>query len=109
MSFKVIYSDTAKGDLRSIYEYIAFKLSEPLIASSQTKRIMEAVRSLDEMPARYRLYDNEPWRSRGLRVVPIDNYLVFYTIDDESETVRIIRIMYGGRDIKRQLNDNTEI
>lgn len=109
MSFKVIYSDTAKGDLKSIYEYIAFELSEPLIASNQTKRIMDAVRSLEEMPARYRLYDHESWRSCGLHIVPVNNYLIFFLIDEATETVKIIRIMYGGRDIKKQLDEIPEM
>ena len=95
--------------MRSIYEYIAFDLAEPLIVSAQSKRIMNAVRSLEEMPMRYRLYDHEPWRGRGLRIVPVNNYLVFYMVDEEAETVKIIRIMYGGRDIKKQLDESTEI
>ena len=55
---------------------------------------------------RHRLYEEEPWRSQGLRVLPVDNYIVFYLPDETSATVSIIRIMYGGRDIDKQLNDN---
>ena len=57
------------------------------------------------MPMRHRLYEEEPWHSQGLRVLPVDNYLVFYLSDETSATVSIIRIMYGGRDIDKQLND----
>ena len=106
MSFRVVYSGAAKDDLRRIYEYIAYELSEPLIASNQAKRIMETVRSLEEMPSRFRLYESEPWRSRGLHVVPVNNYLVFYMIDNGNSTVKIVRIMYGGRDIKTQLEES---
>ncbi|MBQ8401784.1 MAG: type II toxin-antitoxin system RelE/ParE family toxin [Clostridia bacterium] len=60
------------------------------------------------MPGRFRLYDKEPWRSRGLRIMPVDNYLVFYIPDTENETVSIIRIMYGGRDIDAQLRKHTK-
>ncbi len=105
MTFKVVYSGAAKDDLRRIYEYIAFELSEPPVASNQAKRIMETVRSLEEMPSRFRLYESEPWRSRGLHVVPVNNYLIFYMIDDEASTVKIVRIMYGGRNIKTQLEE----
>lgn len=31
--------------------------------------------------------------------VSVDNFVVFYTVDDDSMTVAIIRIVYGGRDI----------
>lgn len=56
------------------------------------------------MPERFRVYDREPWRSRNLRVMPVDNYLVFYIPDHQAETVTVLRIMYGGRDIDAQLN-----
>ena len=89
-----------------IYEYIAHELMAPEATARQTERIMKAVRSLEQMPMRHRLYEEEPWHSQGLRVLPVDNYLVFYLPDETSATVSIIRIMYGGRDIDKQLNDN---
>ncbi len=61
---------------------------------------MTAIRKLDTMPNRNRLYEEEPWYSRGLRFFPVDNYLVFYKTNDETETVYIVRIMYGGRDVQ---------
>ena len=36
----------------------------------------------------------------GMRKVPVDNFVVFYTVDSNSMTVVIIRIVYGGRDIE---------
>ena len=67
---------------------------------------MKAIHSLEQMPMRHMLYEEEPWRSRGLRILPVDNYIVFYLPDETYTTVSVIRIMYGGRDIDKQLNDN---
>ena len=106
MIFDVSYSAEARQDLRDIYEYIAYELLVPETAARQAERIMKAARSLEQIPMRYRLYEGEPWHSQGLRVLPVDNYLVFYLPDETSATVSIIRIMYGGRDINKQLNDN---
>ena len=64
---------------------------------------------LDTMPNRNRLYEEEPWHSRGLRFFPVDNYLVFYKIDDEAEAVYVVRIMYGGRDVHKQLNQTEDV
>lgn len=41
--------------------------------------------------------------------MPVDNYLVFYITDREAQTVNIIRVMYGGRDIDTQLDKHTKI
>ena len=105
MIFDVSYSAEARQDLRDIYEYIAYELLVPETAARQAERIMKAARSLEQIPMRYRLYEGEPWHSQGLRVLPVDNYLVFYLPDETSATVSILRIMYGGRDIEKQLND----
>jgi len=99
----VVYTEQAERDLRSIFEYIAFSLLEPEIAKNQVRRIIDAVAKLNEMPLRYHLYEKEPWHSKGLRVLPIDNYLAFYLPVEAKMTVAVIRIMYGGRYIEEQL------
>ena len=107
MSSEVIYSARARQDLRNIYEYISYDLLVPETATRQTRRIMEEIRSLDEMPMRHHLYDDEPWHSQGVRFFPVDNYLVFYLPDETKNTVYIVRIIYSGRDIKKQLSETT--
>lgn len=101
--WKVVYTEQAELDLRSIFEYIAFSLLESEIAKNQSRRIMDAVTKLNKMPLRYPLYEKEPWHSKGLRVLPVDNYLVFYLPVETKTTVAVIRIMYGRRDIEEQL------
>lgn len=105
MSWDIIYTAGARRDLKNIYEYIAYSLLVPETAAAQTQRIMKGIRSLGEMPMRFRLYDEEPWHSAGLRFFPVDNYLVFYLPDESENKVSIVRIMYGGLDIGRQLEE----
>ena len=104
MIFNILYSFRARQDLRDIYEYIAYELLEPGIASRQVNRIMKAVRSLEQMPMRCRCYEDEPWCKMGLRFLPVDNYLIFYLPDENNNIVNVIRIMYAGRDVTKQLN-----
>ena len=104
-----IHTAGAKKDLRNIFRYISEELLAPENAAGQTERIMTAIRKLDTMPNRNRLYEEEPWYSRGLRFFPVDNYLVFYKTDDETETVYVVRIMYGGRDVHKQLRQTEDV
>ncbi|WP_442872059.1 type II toxin-antitoxin system RelE/ParE family toxin [Coprococcus sp. AF38-1] len=46
----------------------------------------------------------KPWKSRGLRVLLVDNYVVFYIPDSDKKVVTILRVMYAGRDTDNQLN-----
>ena len=105
MSWNIVYTARARCDLRNIYEYIAYDLLAPETAIGQTQRIMKEIRALNEMPLRFRLYDEEPWHGAGLRFFPVDNYLVFYLPDESKNTVSIVRIMYGGRNIRGQLGE----
>ena len=78
MSWDIVYTAQARQDLRDIYEYIALELFAPETATGQTQRIMKTIRSLEEMPMRHQLPQN---------------------------TVNIVRIMYGGRDVCSQLDE----
>ena len=99
MTWKVEYSDEARGNLRDIFRYISDTLLEPLTAKAQIGRIQDAAEGLDHLPFRHRLCDVEPWHSLGLRVFPVDNYLIFYLPDETRDAVIIYRIIYGGRDL----------
>ena len=103
MSYSVKITAEADNDLRSIYEYIAFELKSSENAIRQFDRLEQSILKLNEMPERYKLYENEPWKSKGLRMMPVDNFIVFYIPDNEKNTVTVIRVMYGGRNIEKQL------
>ncbi len=109
MIYDVQISNQAETDLRSIFEYIAFELQSVQNAVGQLTRLEERINSLAQMPDRYRTYEKEPWHSRGLRVMPVDNYIVFYIPNHDTKAVNIIRVMYGGRDIDTQLSRFTKI
>lgn len=104
MMYRVELSAQAKEDMREIYvELRAIDSAEALF-----RHLEEHIYALEEMPERYRLYEGEPWRTRGLRIMPVDHYLVFYIPKHESCIVTVIRILYGGRDSAEQLARYTE-
>jgi len=106
--YSVMYSTEAKSDLLEIYVYIAFELGVPNIAKNQINRIRKKIRSLYFMPVRYTIVDWEPWRSIGMHRVPVDNFVVYYVINNNNLTVTIIRIFYGGTNIESIINTKHE-
>ncbi len=107
--YEVVTTEQAESDLRGIYEYIAFELLSPENAAGQLDRLEENILGLETFPEKFRGYEKEPWKSRGLRIMPVDNYLVFYISDKEAETVTVIRVMYDGRDVDNQLIFHTKM
>lgn len=108
MIYTVEITEQADHDLRAIFEYIAYQLCSMENAVSQLSRLEENIDSLSYMPERCRRYGKEPWYSRGLRVMPVDNYIVFYLPNLERGVVTIIRVLYGGRDIDAILSQASE-
>ena len=103
MKYEVSIAMQARLDMKMIYEYIADTLMEPVTAEKQYTRIEKAVYKLDQMPERFRRYEKEPWRSRNLRVMPVDNYNVFYIVNNTKRTVTVFRIMYNRRNTDKEL------
>lgn len=97
MKFNVELTEQADKDLRSIYLYISVDLNSPENAIKQIKRLWDAILSLDELPQRYHRYEDEPWHSRDIRVLPVDNPFV------KEKIVRIATVMYSGRNIDEHL------
>ena len=82
-----------------IYGYIAETLLEPEVAWHQIERIYKAIFTLDEMPERCPLLLDEPWRSRGLRRLLVDNYIVIYEVQKDRNIVSVIAVLYCRRNI----------
>ena len=103
MSYQITLTPEASRDLREIYRYIAVELQAEQTADRLLDRLEGSILKLEELPERTRVYDREPWRSRNLRMMPVDHYLVFYIPDTEAKTVTVLRVIYGGRDMDAQL------
>lgn len=109
MNLEIEFTDQSKRDLRDILDYITYELQEPQVAVKLVRQITKDILSLNQMPMRYRLYNEEPWQSQGLRCFPVKNYLIFYYPDETKNIVYAVRIIYGGWDISRQLSETETI
>jgi len=98
-TWHVDITDSAEKDIDGIYTYIAEKLIEPVTAWNQVERIYDGIFSLDKMPERCPLLQEEPWRSMGLRKLTVDNYLVIFELQESVDIVSIIAVIYSKRDL----------
>jgi len=53
--------------------------------------------SLDTMPKRFALVSDDRLAQMGIRSVPVKNYSIFYTVDEQENSVTIISVMYSKR------------
>ena len=97
MIYEIILSPAAESDLSGIADYIRFQLQEPIVAINLIKRLKKAVLSLETMPMRHPLAADEYIAAKRIRVMPVERYLIFYTVDESQKIVCIVRILYGKR------------
>lgn len=98
--YKVWYSLPAKTDLKAIYRYIAVDLKARSTAKGQVDRIRKEIKGLNLFPEKFPAVDWEPWGSKNVRKMPVDNFIVYYRVTHEDQGVEVVRIFYGGRDIE---------
>ena len=101
--FAVEITDRALVDMDALYTYIAETLLSPETAMQQYNRIAEAVEFLTTLPERCRRFESQPERDMGLRLMPVDNYSVIYSIDENR--VVVLRVLYSASDIIARLRD----
>ena len=94
MIYQIKISKQANLDLRDIYEYITFTLLSPENAKKLLNTLEDKIQSLENFPKRFNLYQHELWNDQELRVMPVNNFLVFYISDNQNQIVTILRIMY---------------
>jgi len=102
-AYNVILETTAALDLYGILDYITEVLKAPESAERVYWSIKDQVLSLEEMPYRFHLVREEPFASMGVRLMPVENYYVFYIIDAQKNEVHILRILYNRREWKNIL------
>ena len=101
--YKVQITDKALADMEEIYNYIAIQLQAPENAMGQYNRIAKAIENLNMFPERARIMESEQERTMAIRQLVVDNYSVFYVIEDERAIV--MRVLYRASDIGTRLND----
>ena len=101
LQYKIEFTAKAKEDLSTIYRYIKYNLNEPIIARKILRRIDNSIMQLENSANIYPFVDEKFSLKTALRKKNVQNYIVFFTIEDK--TVYIIRILHNKRNWKKIL------
>ena len=96
--FELKLSPQAEFDLRSIYDWIAER-SSPQTADRYIQRIEATYRALVEFPMRGTQYDD---LLPGLRIIGMERRVTI-AFRIAGNRVKILHILYGGRDVQAAL------
>jgi len=97
--YRIRYISTFYTDVADVAAYLD---EYPLKAKRIFAKIDAILTNLPKMPEMYPVYDDFPI----FRKIVIEDYLVFYTVDMQSKTIEIHRLLYGGMDMQKVLAEN---
>lgn len=103
--YRLIILPEAQNDIRNIILYIARDLSAPHAALDLQNEFQRAISSLVEMPKRIKTVNEQPWKKAGVRKIIVKNYYIYFLVDDKEKAVKVISVIYVGRDQSKQLPD----
>lgn len=108
MEYQVTLTPLATEQMHQAVLYIAHTLQTPQTARRWADLLCKEISGLNFMPSRFPLVDEEPWRSYGIRKMPVKGFLVYYLIDKESKIVSVTAVIYGRRDQLAALAEITQ-
>jgi toxin ParE1/3/4 len=101
--YTIEYLPIAKSDMVDIAKYIGVKLENPEAAERLAEKMIEAAEKLTDMPYKCPVYiPVKPLRHEYLKLI-VQNYIMFYWVDEDKKRITIARVVYSGRDYENLL------
>ena len=101
MSCKIVFTDTAKSDLREIALYIADRAKDRNLAIRFVKELQEKTNLLIQYPESGAVPRDRVLKSNGYRFLAHKDYLLFYHFDKAENIVYVMAVLNGKRDYMR--------
>lgn len=102
-TYEINYRPEAQADFIDTVRYISDKLKNRTAAQKIAKDMKTAIEELANDPYIYPVYFPLQPLKHEYRKFVIDDYLIFYTVDERTKVVTIYRVIYGKRNLTQQL------
>ena len=89
--------------MTEIARYISHELCYPSAAEKLTEEMIKAAEGLTEFPYRNAVYITAKPLKREYRKLIVQNYIMFYWIDEKEKLITIVRVIYARRDYEKLL------
>lgn len=103
MSYQIDITSQAEFDIISAIDYIEFVLKNHQAAQKMLDLLDEEINSLTDFPKKCALINDPILSSWEVRFITINNYLAFFTIDEDNKIVIIVRFLYKKSEWSRML------
>ncbi len=101
--YKLEYLPVARRDMIEIVRYISQELQNPTAADKLAMELIEAGDSIPKFPYANPAFIPIRPLKHEYRKLLVQNYFMFYWVDEVKKLVTVARVVYARRDYKRLL------
>ena len=101
--YKLEYLPIARQDMVDIARYISGQLQNQAAAERLAVKLIAAADGILAFPYANPAYTPIRPLKHEYRKLLVENYLLFYWVDERSRTVTVARVIYARRDYERLL------
>lgn len=101
--YKLEFLPVAKNDMLEIVKYISNDLQNPQAASRLADEFIKSAENVCSFPYSNNVYIPLKPLNLEYRKIIVKNYMMFYTVDETTKTVTIMRVIYAKRNITEQI------
>lgn len=94
-NYSIKLTPKAREDLDRIYSYISQELYAEKAAINIVEKIETSIMRLKDFPFSCNYVADEFLKNNRYRKLIIDNYIVFYLVNEEEQQVIVMRVLYG--------------
>lgn len=95
MSYTINITVPALLDIQKALTYIVLNLQNKTAADNLYITINSKINNLPNFPNKYPLVNDPKLLYQQIRYIPVDNYLIFYIIDEAKRQIQILRFLYA--------------
>lgn len=103
--YELEYLPIARRDMMDIAKYIGIKLQNSDAADRLAEKMVEKAEGLKDMPYKCSSYTPIRKLKHEYRKLIVDNYIMFYWINEDNKLITIARIIYAKRDYAHLLDE----
>lgn len=101
--YKLEYLPTARQDMVDIARYISHDLCNPAAAEKFALAMVEAANGLRAFPYANATYAPIRPLKHEYRKMLVQNYILFYWIEEKEKVITVARVIYARRDYEKLL------
>lgn len=101
--YKLEFLPIALNDMLEAVSYISNELKNPIAADRLSEKLIAAAEALADFPYANPVYIPMKQLNHEYRKTVVENYLMFYWVDEPGKTVTVARVIYGKRDYGKMI------